>query len=218
MMTAARFCVLLAVPLVVALGNQTPVVLTFNDLSVGATPAGFSFGSLRQKVPGRWTVQKRDPEMVLFHERDSLTGYSLAICDLRMVPDIAVTARVRFVDGARAGGLVWRYVDDNHYYSLILDMAKSQITLQKVSGGDKFELEVEDDLELDPKAWHTLKIVHVGESVRAMLGGVRVFEDSDRRNRWSGGLSRAGLIATGNSGVEFDDLTIAAHAPKVTHP
>ena len=58
---------------------------------------------------------------------------------------------------------------------------------------------MEDDLELDPKAWHTLKIVHVGESVRAMLGGVRVFEDADRRNRWSGGL---GFLNHGYSGSE----------------
>jgi hypothetical protein len=122
--------------------------------------------------------------------------------------------RLRFVDGARAGGLVWRYVDDNHYYTLILDMAKGEIAVYRVSNGHRVLLEVEDDLELDSDAWHTLKVVHTDESVRAMLGGVRVFEDRDRTNRWSGGATRVGLIATGNSGVEFDDLRIAVLTTK----
>jgi hypothetical protein len=218
MIASARICLVLAVPLVLAFGNQSPIAYTFNDLPVGATPPVFTFGSMRQKEPGRWTVQKRDADIFLHHQRDALTGYSLAVLDTRWQPDVVVTTRVRFVDGARAGGVVWRYVDDNHYYSLILDLAKGEIAMHKVSGGHNIRLEFEDDLELDPRAWHTLKIVHADDSVRAMLSGVRVFEDRDRRNRWSGGSSRVGLIATGNSGVEFDDFTVAAHTEKPSQP
>jgi hypothetical protein len=214
MKVPCRILLALSLPLSLGLGNQAPVAHNFDEAPIGASPPGFTFGSMRQKAPGRWTVQKRDADVFLYHERDALTGFSLAIADTKTTGDLAVTMRLRFVDGARAGGLVWRYVDDNHYYTLILDMAKGEIAVYRVSNGHRVLLEVEDDLELDSDAWHTLKVVHTDESVRAMLGGVRVFEDRDRTNRWSGGATRVGLIATGNSGVEFDDLRIAVLTTK----
>jgi hypothetical protein len=215
MMVSSRLWVMFCVPLSLAIGNQAMVEHTFNDVPVGGSPPGFTFASMRQKEPGRWTVQKREADTVLFHERDALTGYSLAIAGAKSPSDLVATVRVRFIDGARAGGLVWRYVDDQHYYALILDMAKHDISLVRVSGGNRILLEHEDDLELDPQAWHSLKVVHAEQVIRVMLGGVRVFEDNDRRNRWTSGPSGVGLIATGNSGVEFDDLRIT---PRTTHP
>jgi hypothetical protein len=167
----------LCVPLGLALGNQAPITYTFNETPIGTTPAAFTFGSMRQKEPGRWTVQKRDADIVLFHARDPLTGFSLAIPEVKTGPDVAVTVRLRFVDGARAAGLVWRYLDESHYYSLILDMGRGEIAVHRVSGGNRVGLEFEKDLELDPTGWHTLKIVHSGDTFRAMLGGVRDFED-----------------------------------------
>ena len=208
----------LCLPLGLAFGNQAPITYTFNEAPIGTTPAGFTFGSMRQKEPGRWTVQKRDADIVLFHARDRLTGFSLAIPDVKTGPDVAVTVRIRFVDGARAAGLIWRYLDESHYYSLILDMSRSEIAVHRVSGGNRVGLEVEKDLELDPTGWHTLKIVHTGDTFRAMLGGVRVFEDTDRRNRLADPANRVGLIATGHSGVEFDDLKITPIASKTDHP
>lgn len=218
-MTASRRILFaLSLPLSLAFGNQSHVAHTFDEAALGASPPGFTFGSMRQKAPGLWTVQKRDADIVLYHERDELTGFSLAIADTKTSGDLAVTMRLRFVDGARAGGLVWRYVDDNHYYTLILDMTKGDIALYRVSNGHRVLLELEDDLELDAQTWHTLKVVHTDESVRAMLGGVRVFEDRDRTNRWTGGASRVGVIATGNSGVEFDDLKISLLTAKPARP
>lgn len=198
------------VPLGFALLGQAAIEHTFDQLPAGATPPGFTFGKMRQPEPGHWIIQRDQDNGVLCHERDGWTGYSLAIADGTSPTDLAVTVRLRLTEGARAGGLVWRYLDDQHYYALVLDLAKGTIAMYRVFGGHHIQLEFEDDLELDPDAWHTLKVVHTGANVRAMLGGVRVFEEEDRRYKWSDEPSRVGVIATGNSRVEFDDLRVVA--------
>jgi hypothetical protein len=209
-----RTSIVLWLPLSLALAGQTITEHNFNEEAVGASPAGFTFGSMRQAEPGRWTIQKRDLESVLFHERDASTGYSLAIAEGLTPPDIVVTVRLRLTEGARTGGLVWRYLDDRHYYSLVLDLAQGEVALYRIHQGHRNTLESEDGLELDPEAWHLLKVVHTGTTIRASLGGVRVFEDEDGRNRWPDQPSRVGLLATGNSAVEFDDLRIAPRSDR----
>jgi hypothetical protein len=117
--------------------------------------------------------------------------------------------RLRLHGGARAGGLVWRYVDDRDYYAALLDLARGEISMYRVSDGNRTKLEFEDDLELDPEAWHTLKAVHVGAFAYVTLGGIRVFEDHIGRPDRAG-AGRAGVLSTGNSEVWFDDLRIEA--------
>jgi hypothetical protein len=122
--------------------------------------------------------------------------------------DLAATVRLRLTDGARTGGLVWRYVDDRHYYAVLLNLGQSEISLYRINEGHLITLEAEDGLELDPDAWHVLKVVHGQGTIRVLLGGVRVFENDDHRNHWPDRPSRVGLIATGNSTAEFDDFRI----------
>jgi hypothetical protein len=210
-----RFAVVVWLPLSLALASQAGTERDFDQIPPGASPPGFTFGSMRQPEPGRWTVQQADGNGFLCHERDESTGYSLAIAEGAAPANLVMTVRVRLTEGARAGGLVWRYLNDKHYYSLILDLNQRRIALVRVSSGHHIVLDAEDDLELDANAWHTLKVVHVGKTVRASLGGVHVFEDEDRRNAWGDEATRVGVIATGNSRVEFDDLRVA---PRGDHP
>ena len=204
-----RMSFVLWLPLSLALAGQTITEYTFDQAPIGATPVGFTFGSMRQPEPGRWTVQKREPSNVLCHERDDSTGYSLAIAQGVAPSDLVITVRLRLTEGARTGGLVWRYLDDQHYYTLALDLVRGEVALYRIHGGNRFQLEIENGLELNPDEWHVLKVAHTGRTIRASLGGVRVFEDDDHRNRWPDQPTRVGLLATGNSAVEFDDLRVA---------
>jgi hypothetical protein len=214
MSTFLRMSLVLWLPLSLALAGQTITEHTFEQEPVGVSPAGFTFSSMRQPEPGRWTVQKREEAGVLCHDRDESTGYSLAVADDRAPADLIVTARLRLTEGARTGGLVWRYLDDRHYYALALNLARGEIVLYRIHAGHRITLARQDDLEIDPDAWHTLKVLHAGGTIRALLGGVRVFDYEDGRDRWPDRPSRVGLIATGDSGVEFDDLRIAPRSDR----
>jgi hypothetical protein len=194
-------------PLSLALTGQTVNEHTFDDGPETGPPPGFTFDSFRQPEPGRWTIEKEADNGFLCHQRDTARGYSLALVEGAAPSNLMVTARVRVPAGGRAGGLVWRYLDDRHYYSLVLDLARQKVTLIRVSGGHHLQLDSEDDLELDADDWHVLKVTHVGNTVKASLGGVHIFDDEDRRSTWwTSDTTRVGLIAAGDSRVEFDDV------------
>jgi hypothetical protein len=103
---------------------------------------------------------------------------------------------------------VWHHADAGRYYAAVLDLAKGEITLFRVTEGNRVFLESEDGLELDPAAWYTLKIVHDGSRITVSLGGIRVFDERERRSDRIAGPGKVGVIVAGGSEAWFDDLRI----------
>ena len=70
--------------------------------------------------------------------------------------------------------------DADNYYLARLDLDRQDIALYRVSAGNRTRIDGEDDLELDPTAWHTLRVVQEDEKIRVYLGGIRVLRARDR--------------------------------------
>jgi hypothetical protein len=189
---------------------QAGAHITFDQDKPGAAPGGFSFAATRQPATGLWLVRRQGSQGFLVHDADrSATGYALAISAVPSPRDVSVSVRLRLAGGARSGGLVWHYQDEHNYFASVLDLSRGELSMYRMAGGNRVRMEFEDDLELDADAWHTMKVVHSGDSTRVSLGGIRVFEDEHH------GLDRAatgriGLIATGDAEVWYDDLHVDA--------
>jgi hypothetical protein len=188
--------------------DQQAAIFGFDNDKTGAPPAGFVFAAMRQPAPGSWEVRRTGTSGYLVHETDAgAHGYAFAVHDGPDWRDLSVSVRLRLTGGRRAGGLVWHYLDNQHYYAAVLDLAQGELSLYRVAGGNRIRMEFEDDLELDPEAWHTMKVNHTAKSTRVSLGGIRVFEDAHRgQDRPDAG--KVGLIAAGDASVWFDDLRI----------
>ncbi len=198
------------------LGAQVLLSRPFDADRAGALPAGFTLASFRREPggPDRWLVRGQASQHYLLHAPTAgAGGYALAVIDGTTVADQSTTVRLRLAGGARAGGLVWRYRDPLNFYAAVLDLGDGDLALYRVSSGDLIRLEFEDDLELDVDAWHTLKVVHDEEEVTVSLGGIRVFQDTGRRNR-AAGPGLVGFLATADSEVWFDDLRVEARRPR----
>ena len=131
---------------------------------------------------------------------------------------------LKAIGGGRTAGLVWKYQDPMNHYSAQLDLAKQELAIYRVVNGNRIRLEREDDLELDPDAWHSLKIFQERGEIRVYLGGIRVFSERDRLPR---GRASVGMWTGGDSTVMFDDFRIedetedtpaAAAAPAIKKP
>ncbi len=195
---------LVSVPLAATGGT---IVRTFDDDPASAPPRGFLFSGLRDAAPGRWTVQREGIDGILAHGGDpnASRGLSLALMDAPPVGEVEISVRLRLLSGERAGGLVWRYRDEGNFYLARLRLSDQSVTVYRVINGNRIRVEAEDDLELDPAAWHALKVVQRRESARIYIGGVKVFELRDRTFRAPG---RVGVCADAGSTVWFNDLTV----------
>lgn len=203
---------LVAVGVTMQLGAGQPAVHSFDNSEPGKLPPGFQIAAMRQPNPGVWRAQRADSNGALVHLADaSASGFALALAPDPPVRDVTASVRLRFRDGTRAGGLVWRYADPGNFYAVILDLRRNALSLSRVSAGNRVFLEFEDDLELDPAAWHTLRIDHREDRIAVSLGGIRVFDERDRRTDRPNTPGLTGVVAGGGAEVWFDELRIREH-------
>jgi len=178
-------------------------------------PKGFVLSAMRQDTPGTWAVRREGAAGALVHTAGTpQAGYAMALAPHEAMSDVRVSVRLRLIGGGRAGGVVWRYQDANNYYAAVLDLGRSTLFMYLVRNGNRIAVETEDDLELDPAAWHTMRVVHERSSVYVALGGIRVFEERDGRLERTLGAGQIGLLAAGDSDVAFDDLRIEPGRPR----
>lgn len=183
----------------------------FEEDRTDQPPVGFSLVATRQADAGRWIVQRSGGSGHLVHRADTTaSGFALAVADRPAPSDAAVSVRLRFSGATRSGGLVWHYRDDLNYNALLLDLNRGELSVYRVTAGNRVRLDMRDELELDPAAWHALKVIHEGNDIRVMLGGVRVFDEQDRRASRPDSESRVGVLASGASEIWFDDLSVDA--------
>jgi hypothetical protein len=204
--------IVLLVATIVALsltaGSAQDTLRSFDQDAVGAAPPGFSFAVARIPAGGRWQVRADNGNRVLAHMPDAAAGegFSIALLDGAATGDVRVSARLRLEEGARTGGLVWRYTGPDNFYAVALDLDAQAISLYRISRGNRIRLEFEDDLELDRSAWHTLRAEHADGRIRVTLGGIGVMRARARDTGAAEG--RAGVWAAGNAATAFDDVSV----------
>jgi hypothetical protein len=198
---------------------QSAVVRTFDDEKIGAPPAGFVTAAGRDATADRWSVRQDGKGRVVIHQGQPSPpdGFSVAIFSAAQYQDVEVSVRLKATGGSRSAGLVWKYPDPLNHYSVQLDLAKQELAIYRVSSGNRIRLEREDDLELDPEAWHSLKVLQEEGQIRVYLGGIRVFGERDRQPR---APASVGMWTSGDTTVMFDDFRVDddTEPPRVTKP
>ena len=89
-----------------------------------------------------------------------------------------------------------------------------ELAIYRVVNGNRIRLEREDDLELDPDAWHSLKIFQERGEIRVYLGGIRVFASVNACRARSPALDsgRAATRASCSNDFRIEDETEDAPA------
>lgn len=205
-MRARLWTTLIGVLWVGAVVMAALVVRTFDQDPVNAPPPGFVFASVGDAT-GRWFVRgdRTGRHLAFAPEGASAAGQALALLPDAVVGRFRASVRVRLGEGARRAGIVWHYRDPDNFHQVVLDLVEQEIALVRTVRGTRITLEDEDDLELDPAAWHAITVRQDRESVRIYLGGIGVMR-SRTGNDEAGG--RVGVWSAGATAVSFDDLRL----------
>lgn len=197
----------------VASAAQTAVLRTFDDDKIGAPPAGFVMAAGRDATAELWTVKREGSGRALSHEGKAAPAdsFAVAVFSGAQYAEVEVSVRMKATGGGRAAGLVFKYQDPNNHYAVQLDLARQEVAMYRVASGNRIRLEREDDLELDPDAWYSMKVRQEDGQIRVYLGGIRLFSERDRLPRTP---SNVGLWVSGDSTVLFDDFRVVGVADR----
>ncbi|MDN3511365.1 MAG: hypothetical protein NG784_08670 [Candidatus Jettenia sp.] len=183
----------------------------FDDDKVDEMPAGFQNTLTGKGKAGRWMVMKTEkatsPDNVVVQTGTDDTDYRfpLLILDNLSYKDLMVFVRFRAETGKvdQAGGLVFRYKDNNNYYALGANALENNVRLYKVVNGNRKQIGGKNT-KVTSNEWHLLKAVCKEDKIQCFLDNTKVIEISD--DTFDSG--NVGMWTKSDSYTLFDDLVI----------
>ncbi len=189
----------------------------FNFDSGSQLPRGFSPAQTADRgTLSQWMVVKEptapsQPNALLV-KPDPKTNYgacfNLLIYENASLKDLSISVRIKAVRGRedQGGGLIWRAKDRNNYYVVRWNPLEDNFRLYYVKNGRRRMLR-STRIKADPAAWHSIRVVQRGHSIKCYFDGelklqasVRIFNDAGKFGLWT----------KADASTEFDDLKVEA--------
>lgn len=191
-----------------------PITWSFEDVSVGALPAGWKVEETNPRGPrADWRVTKAphapSGERVLtLANAQGHTGSTFNLCWTAQPSlqdgELAVQFRANAGREDQGGGIAWRIQDKDNYYVARFNPLEDNFRLYSVKAGHRRMLATAT-VKLAPNAWHTMKIVQRGAHYEASLDGKRWLEGHSDLFPMAGGV---GLWTKADAATSFDDLSV----------
>jgi hypothetical protein len=121
--------------------------------------------------------------------------------------DVDLTVAVR-VDGGeedQGGGPAWRVAGTNDYYVARWNPLEDNFRVYSVVNGERLQLD-SARTRVDPKAWHTIRVRHVGDRITCWLDGEELLHATDAKLSAAGGV---GVWTKADATTRFDDLSVS---------
>ena len=189
----------------------------FADDPTGQPPKGFEFGhTARVGTPGTWVIQAEGSNKYLVQtDADSThSRFPVAVLADINAADVDLSVRFRPVSGRvdQAGGLVWRYRDQDNYYIVRANALEDNVVLYKVENGKRSDLPVKGEgrtygkkAEVPAGQWSTLRVVANGRLFEVHFNGTKLYTVEDETFSQPG---KVGVWTKADSVTQFDDLSV----------
>jgi hypothetical protein len=200
---------LLAFSLTAAAGR----VITFDREQLGKTPPTWTVAMTNHGRAPRWEIVKdlsaaTKPYVLAQVAADPVSDrFPLAVFNEFAFRDGDVSVRVKPVSGheAQAGGLVWRYRDENNYYLARANAIQKNVQVFKVENGRRIPLMEAVRHEIPSNAWSILKVSARGNRFQVFMDHRRILQGWDNTFLTAG---KVGLWTVGDSVTYFDDFRV----------
>ena len=208
-----KIFVLLAVLLMSVAAHAQMRKVDFEQDAVGQPPLGFAFG-LTGKVgaPGRWVVQQEAGGKYLVQLDADRTNarFPVAVLSDLSAADVDLSVKFKPVSGRvdQAGGLVWRFQDEDNYYLIRANALEDNVVAYKVQNGRRTDLPDKDEGHATARKLRVWAVEHLTRHGRR----IRVFETSTGTNSMTWQMRRLqGRVASvsGRKPIRSRNLTIS---------
>lgn len=186
----------------------------FEGVAPGALPAGFLVEATTPVGPlATWEVVEDGSGRVLRMTRpnhDELKTFNLCWTKDIVFADGSLEVRVRAETGEddQGGGLMWRAIDANNYYTTRFNPLESNLRLYYVKDGVRKQI---GGVRVEGVAgtWFTLRIDHHGERITVAMDGKPLLDVTDATFPNPGGV---GFWTKADAVTTFDDLRVTHSA------
>jgi hypothetical protein len=178
---------------------------TFEDTEAGKLPNGWS------APVGRWSVAETESASrsarVLAQDATSASPiFNIAFVEASSYADVDLSVRLQSREGRidQGGGVVWRAKDHRNYYIARYNPLEDNYRVYTVEDGRRRQIG-SADVELDHRAWHTLRVKMVGDHIECFLNAQKHLDVRD------GTFIEAGMIGLwtkADARTWFDELTV----------
>jgi hypothetical protein len=204
--------------LVIGAGGQDKAAtrIDFEDAEVGKLPEGWTADKtdLTGKAEGSvWNTieDKTAPKGPKVLAQTSSAGpgavFNLCIAAKPLVKDVDLSVAFKAVSGKKdqGGGPIWRCKDANNYYVARMNPLEDNFRLYKVVDGKRIQLATAEEVVAKDRAWHTIRVVHVGSQIRCYFNGKKLLEAKDDTFADAG---KIGLWTKADAVTSFDDIVL----------
>ncbi len=184
----------------------------FEDAKVGELPNGWMAAKTGEGAGSVWKVldDATAPAGSKVLAQTSSDGkgplFNLCVAAEPKLLDVEINLSFKAVSGKidLGGGPVWRYQDANNYYIARVNPLEDNFRLFKVIGGKRTQLATAD-VKAAVGKWHTLRIVHRGDSIQCSLNDRQLLDATDDAIRKAGQI---GLWTKADAVTSFDAITV----------
>jgi len=184
----------------------------FDDVPLGALPKGWTPGVTRTGEP-KWAVA-HDPSAPSAPNVLAQTGHGafpFCVDPSVSLADGYVEVKFKPISGRedQAGGIVWRFKDEDNYYITRANALEDNVTIYHTVKGSRRSF-ASIDTKVSSQAWHTLRIEFQGKRFSVYFDGRRVIEAEDDTIQGPGAV---GVWTKADSVTHFDDFSYGPLAP-----
>src|ERR1039457_2949521 len=187
--------------------------VTFDNGPLGKIPPEWTVAMTNHGRPPRWEIVKdasaaTQPYVFAQVSADPVRDrYPLAIFNDVTFRDGDVSVRLKPISGreVQAGGLVWRYRDENNYYLARANALATHVHVFKVENGLRSPLMEGVHHEIPTNAWSILKVIARGNRFQVFVDHRRILQGWDNTFLTPG---KVGLCTVAASVTYFDDFRV----------
>ena len=196
----------------VALPAGKAATYNFDSASPGSLPSNFVSARTGGGDVGTWAIlaDSTAPSKpnVLAQTSTDRTDYHfpVAVVNDGVFKDLELSVKFKAVGGSvdEAGGLVFRYRDENNYYVVRANALEDNCNLYHVINGRRSQL-AGANITVAPKQWHELRVVCIGNQITCFFDGKQVIRATDDTFKVAG---KVGMWTKADSVTYFDDFTV----------